>query len=67
VRQTTLRAARKKKRLTQKQLSALTGIHQARLSRLENGRVMPEYTTLRKLEEVLRVRLLFGPESEGIQ
>lgn len=45
--------ARQEKRLTQKELSELTGIAQADISRLENGNANPSLQTLQRLAEGL--------------
>ena len=45
--------ARQKKQLTQKELSELTGIAQADISRLENGNANPSLQTLQRLAEGL--------------
>jgi transcriptional regulator with XRE-family HTH domain len=62
----TLRAARKRRKLTQVELSKLTGIHQAHLSKYETGLVTPETKTVRRLEQALRLQrgaLLVGDEA----
>lgn len=50
-------AARKEKGITQKELSKLTGIAQADLSKIENGNANPSLKTLKKLAEGLGKRL----------
>lgn len=45
--------ARQEKQLTQKELSELTGIAQADISRLENGNANPSLQTLQRLAEGL--------------
>lgn len=49
--------ARMKKQLSQKQLSELTGIAQADISRMENGNANPSIKTLQRLAEGLGMRL----------
>ena len=49
--------ARIRRDLTQKQLSELTGIAQADISRLENGSANPSLATLRKLAKGMGMRL----------
>lgn len=55
--------ARKEKNITQKQLSDLTGIAQADISRLENGSSNPSLQTLQRLAAGLgmMVKLEFVP------
>lgn len=50
-------AARKEKGLTQKELSELTGIAQADLSKIENGNANPSLKTLKRLAEGLGKKL----------
>ena len=50
-------AARKEKGLTQKELSELTGIAQADLSKIENGNANPCLKTLKRLAEGLGKKL----------
>ncbi len=65
---TGLRAARKARRLQQKELAARTGIDQATISRLETGEtVNPSNDTVQKLERALRLKrgtLVFGVEAQ---
>lgn len=49
--------ARKEKNLTQKELSQLTGITQADLSKIENGNANPSQSTLLKLAKGLGKKL----------
>lgn len=49
--------ARKEKNLTQKELSELTGISQADLSKIENGNTNPSLNTLLKLAKGLGKKL----------
>ena len=49
--------ARKEKNLTQKELSQLTGITQADLSKIENGNANPSLNTLLKLAKGLGKKL----------
>ena len=49
--------ARKERNLTQKELSALTGITQADLSKIENGNANPSLNTLMKLANGLGKKL----------
>ena len=51
------RLPRKEKNLTQKQLSELTGITQADLSKIENGNANPSFNTLLKLAKGLGKKL----------
>ncbi len=50
-------AARNEKSITQKQLSDITGIPQADISRLENGNANPSLQTLKRLAEGMGMRL----------
>lgn len=49
--------ARKEKNLTQKELSELTGITQADLSKIENGNANPSLNTLLKIAKGLGKKL----------
>lgn len=49
--------ARMKKQLSQKQLSELTGIAQADISRMENGNANPSIKTLQRSAEGLGMKL----------
>lgn len=49
--------ARIAKNLSQKQLSELTGINQADISRIENGNANPSIRTLQRLAEGLGMKL----------
>ena len=49
--------ARNKQNLTQKELSQRTGITQADISRIENGTRNPSLNMLKRLAEVLSMRL----------
>lgn len=49
--------ARIEKKLSQKQLSELTGIAQADISRMENGNANPSIKTLQRLAEGLGMKL----------
>ncbi len=49
--------SRKEKNITQKELSVLTGISQAYLSRIENGTANPSFNTLLKIAKVLGKKL----------
>ena len=53
---TRIRAAQKKKRLTQVQLAEAAGMTQAGLSGLESGRNEPTVATLRRIAEALKIR-----------
>lgn len=59
--------ARKKKHLSQKELSNLTGISQADISRLENGNANPSIRTLQRLAAGMgmRVKIEFQPIQSG--
>lgn len=48
-----LKAARKAKGMTQKQLAAVMGVNQDQISRWENGQVTPNKSTFEKLKEIL--------------
>lgn len=48
---------RAEKNISQKQLSELTGINQADISRLENGNANPSLRTLQRLAEGLGMKL----------
>ena len=50
-------AAREEKKITQKALSAKTGITQADISRLENGEANPSLKTLKRVAEALGKKL----------
>lgn len=58
---------RKEKSITQKQLSDITGIPQADISRIENGNANPSLRTLQRLAEGMGMRLKveFVPENRG--
>ena len=58
--------ARKEKGLTQKQLSELTGISQADISRIENGTRNPSLETIKRLATGMgmRLKLEFIPVSK---
>ena len=59
--------AREKKHLSQKELSNLTGISQADISRLENGNAKPSIRTLQRLAAGMgmRVKIEFQPIQSG--
>jgi predicted transcriptional regulator len=50
-------AARKEKGLTQQELSKLTGVAQADISRIESGNGNPSFKTLKRLAEGLGKKL----------
>ncbi|WP_083985379.1 helix-turn-helix domain-containing protein [Corynebacterium testudinoris] len=52
-----LAAARQERRLSQKQLSEISGIQQAEISRIERGRANPTLATLERFTGPLGVRL----------
>ena len=52
-----VRSERKRQHLTQKQLSELTGIAQADISRMENGTANPSIKTLQRLAVALGMQL----------
>ena len=56
-----LAAARKARGLTQPDLSALTGIQQAEVSRIERGAGNPTAATLLRLADALGQRLTLTP------
>lgn len=60
--------ARKSKNITQKELSEITGISQADISRLENGNANPSLATLKRVAAGLgmAVKIEFIPKSSVI-
>jgi transcriptional regulator with XRE-family HTH domain len=60
---TNLRSARRQQDITQKELSRRTGIIQANISRIENGRGNPSLRTVLRLAEALNMqtRIVFTP------
>lgn len=58
---------RKGQNLTQRELAALTGIHQADISKIENGNANPSLKTLRKLAKGLgaTLKIEFVPLKEA--
>ena len=52
-----LAEVRKEKRISQQELSARSGIIQADISRIENGLANPTMNVLKRLSEVLGVKL----------
>jgi predicted transcriptional regulator len=48
---------RKEKNITQKQLSELTGINQADISKIENGNANPSIRTLKRIAEAMNMKL----------
>lgn len=60
---------RKEKGITQKDLSDITGINQADISRLENGTANPSLSTLKRLASGLglALKLEFVPEGNYIK
>ncbi len=64
-----LKELRKSKGYTQQALSELIGIDEKHLSRLENGKYFPTYSTLNKLLNVLGVNIneLLGIEFQNIE
>ena len=58
--------ARKKQNITQKQLSEMTGITQADISRIENGTRNPSLSMLKRLAEGrgMRLKLEFVPNKK---
>ena len=61
--------ARERLHLTQNDISALTGISQADISRIENGNANPSLKTIAKLAEAfgMCVRLQFVPIEEDLK
>ena len=55
--------ARRQSGLTQKELAERTGIHQADISKLENGTANPSIRTLRRLADGMgmKMKLVFEP------
>ncbi|WP_207757902.1 helix-turn-helix domain-containing protein [Clostridium botulinum] len=49
---------RKEKRLTQKELSRLSGVSQSTISEIENGAVSPRLLTVSKLAAALQINPL---------
>ena len=58
-----LKTAREAAGLSQRDLSALTGIPQGQLSRIENGRVEPRLGSLLTLSRALGLELVLVPRS----
>ena len=60
--------ARNEKSLTQKQLSDITGIPQADISRLENGNANPSIKTLQRLADAMdmKLKLEFVPKNDDV-
>src|SRR5262245_13143288 len=58
-----LKAAREDKQLTQRGLSALVGVPQAHISKIENGTVDLKLSSLIELARVLDLELLLVPRS----
>lgn len=52
-----IKAMRKKRGLTQKQLAELLEVKQSNISRWESGVYLPNATTLKKLAEVLNCQI----------
>ena len=50
-----LKQLRDRRLLTQGQVASMSGVSVATLSRIENGRVVPKYKTLRAIAESLRL------------
>lgn len=50
---------RKKKKITQKQLADLTGIHQADISKLESGATNPTLKLMQRIADGLDMKILF--------
>ena len=50
-----LKQLRERKLLTQEQVASITGVSVATISRIENGKVVPKYKTLRALAVVMDV------------
>jgi DNA-binding XRE family transcriptional regulator len=59
-------AARKKQNITQKELSEITGITQADISRIENGTRNPSLAMIKRLAKGMgmRLKLEFIPETK---
>ncbi|MBF0274202.1 MAG: helix-turn-helix transcriptional regulator [Nitrospinae bacterium] len=49
---------RKEKGLTQRKLSLLSGIEQATISKIENLKTVPQATTLKKLSQLLGIKII---------
>lgn len=49
--------AREEKKITQKELSILSGVPQKTISRLENGKDLPKFSTLFKLLKALGLKM----------
>jgi transcriptional regulator with XRE-family HTH domain len=61
-----LRHVRERVPLTQRELAAMSGVHQTHIARIESGRLEPRPRTIRRLAEALGVepRELMEPEGE---
>lgn len=57
-----LQAARKAKSLSQPALSAVTGIQQSEISRIESGAANPTVATISKLADALDLKLSLTPQ-----
>ncbi len=53
-----IKSARKKKKMTQAQVAEKAGVNKNYYAVIERGETNPSYTTLRKLGEVLDIKLL---------
>lgn len=58
---------RQERGLTQQQLSALTGIAQSEISRIERGVISPTFRTLSRLADALGAEIRLVDVSEGCQ
>lgn len=62
-----IRAIRDKRNLSQDKLEALSGVDRAQISRIENGKINVEISTLIKLAEALDAELYeFFPAPEAL-
>lgn len=70
MRKQTLRAARRRAKLTQEQLEAKSGVDQSYISRLESGKIHnPSFDTVTQLAEALDIdprTLTFVPAPEAV-
>lgn len=60
-----VRESRDEAKLTQEQLAERTGLPQSHISRIENAKLSPSFTTLQKIADALKLPLSkFDPNSE---
>lgn len=56
-----LRKTRKARRMSQREMERRTGIHQARLSRIENGQVDPKFSEVIQMAKAVELDLVLVP------